>query len=58
MREGGEGVVIRKEGSLYIPGRSEELLKYKVWQKEGSLRVGCKKGVVLLILLYCFLQGI
>jgi ATP-dependent DNA ligase len=30
LKKGGEGVVLRKPASMYQPGRSESLCKYKV----------------------------
>jgi ATP-dependent DNA ligase len=30
IEEGGEGVILRKPYSLYIPGRSDSLIKLKV----------------------------
>lgn len=30
IKDGGEGIIMRKKGSLYIPGRSDSLIKMKV----------------------------
>lgn len=37
MGKGGEGVILRRPNSLYEPGRSESLRKFKVSEKKENI---------------------
>ena len=36
FEDGGEGIVIRKKGSSYVPGRSDVMYKFKVFDYVSS----------------------